>query len=168
MRGVRVVAGLCIAAALAASAWWLFPSEERQIRSRLEELAETVSIPPNEQELDRIARLGRLGRLLANDVSLEGGEPLDRVRGRDAVLAIAAQFRSFTGGLHVELRDVAVVVGDDRRSARAEARAVATERAADGRETVEMRDVSLALAKTDQGWQLRRAVVAPERDPIAK
>jgi len=60
-----------------------------------------------------------------------------------------------------------VVVATTAKRAR-RARAVATERAADGRETVEMRDVSLALAKTDQGWQLSRAVVAPERDPIAK
>jgi hypothetical protein len=165
---LKLLAFLCIVAAATALAGWLFPSEERQIRSRLEELAKTASIPPDEQELGRIARLGRLGRLLTDDVSLEGGAPLDRVSGRDAVLGLAAQVQRYTGGLHVVLQDVTVTVDDNRHSARAGARAVATERVAEGRETAEMRDVSLELAKTDQGWQLSRVVVAPERDPVAK
>ena len=165
---LKLLSSLCIVAAVTALAWWLFPSEERQIRSRLEELADTASIPPNEQEFGRMARLGRLGRLLTDDVSLGGGEPLDMVSGRDAVLGLAAQVQRYTGGLHVVLQDVTVTVDDDRRRAHAGARAVATEHAADGRETVEMRDVSLELAKTDEGWQLTRAVIAPEGPATAR
>jgi hypothetical protein len=166
--GTRVVAGVLIAAAVGALAWWLFPSDERRLRSRLNELAQAASVPAGEQELGRAARLGRLGRLLSSDVVLDAGEPLGSVTGRESLLGLAAQFGSFSTGLRVELHDVTVVVGDDHRTARVEARAVATERAADGQETVEMRDVLLELTKTDEGWQLGRVTVVPERAPIGK
>lgn len=154
--------------AVAAVIWWLFPSEERRVRSRLAELSQAASIPANEPELGRVARLGRLRRLLTDDAVLEAGAPIGPVVGGDSLVGIAAQFRYPDGDLRVELHDVSVVVGDDRRGARAQARVVATERAADGRETVEMRDVSLELSKTDKGWQLTRAVVWAEGHATAR
>jgi ketosteroid isomerase-like protein len=157
----RLAWGLGILA-VAAVTWWLFPTEERRVRSRLGELSQSASIPANEQDLGRVARLGRLRRLLTDDVVLEAGAPVGPVVGGDSLVGIAAQFRYGDGGLRVELHDLVVVVADDERSARAQARVVATERAADRRETVDMRDVSLELSKTDGGWQLTRVVVAPE------
>jgi len=108
MRGTRVVAGLIIVAAVAAVTWWLFSSDERRIRSGLEELAQTASIPANEQELGRAARLSRLGRLLTNDVVLDAGQPFGSVNGRETLLGLAAQVRALPGGLRVELKDVTV------------------------------------------------------------
>jgi ketosteroid isomerase-like protein len=164
MRVVRIVAAVIGIAAVAGFVWWLFPSEESRVRARLAELAQAATIPPSEPDLARVSRIARLGGFLAEDAAVDFGAQVGVVTGRAALQGLAAQIAPLTGGLRVELRDVTVAIAGDRRTAAITARAVAAERAPDGRDITEARDVRMELVRTGREWMLSRATIAPSPD----
>jgi hypothetical protein len=137
--------------------WWFNPN--RIVKARLGEIASAVSIPPNEREIDRLARLARLRRLATNDVHLKVGKTGPDLQSLDAVLAAIGTVTAPPGGWNVDFVDADVRVNADD-TARAYATAdVTTKDPETGRQTLDSRDVVLSFAKSDGEWLVREAEV---------
>jgi len=95
--------------------WWFNPN--RIVKRRLGELAATLSVPANESDLARVARLAQLRQLLADDVRVRAGRSGPELSSRDAVIAAAVGWRP-AGGSNVDFVDVDVKV-DSNDAARA-------------------------------------------------
>lgn len=141
-------------------AWWLFPTDARRVRAACHELAASLSAPPRESEVARLARLAQLARHLAPEVSVEA-EGLDtRIEGRDQAVTLAGRLDPTPAGRTVTLEDLHVAIGEDRRSADVDTVVVVGEPdASGGPDNVERRQVTMVWAKTQDGWRLARAVV---------
>jgi hypothetical protein len=140
--------------------WWLYPTDVRRVRAACHELAHAVSVPPQEPDLARAARLAAFARPLSPDllVEVEGVEA--RLEGRDQVVAIASRLSASPRGMTVTLEGLDVTIGEDRQSAEARAVATVREPAPDGNsDVVEHRRVALRWSRSDRGWQLVHALV---------
>src|SRR4029078_9762682 len=87
--------------------WWFNPS--RAVKRRLGEIAAALSIPAQESDANRLARVAQLRKLLAADVRVRSGEPPEEIAARDLVLAVVAAFRPATS-VDVRFTDTQVVV----------------------------------------------------------
>jgi hypothetical protein len=150
---VLLVAGL-------SAAWWFWPTDERRIAARLHEAADTLSTARAEPDLQRTLRLAGLAAHLAPDIVVESEPGAASVRGRSAVVAVAAQLARAGGGRRFELRDVRVTVdaGGRRATAYAASRVTLEEAvpfAADG-------VVRVDLEKVDGEWLIARVVPEPD------
>src|SRR5437762_10085500 len=86
--------------------WWFNPS--RMVKHRLGEVAAALSVPENEQDIARVARLAQLRRYLAEDFRLTAGP--EEIRSRDAAVAIAAGWKPQPGSGDVHFADVQVFI----------------------------------------------------------
>jgi hypothetical protein len=75
--------------------WWF--NQNRVVKRRLGELAATLSVPPGEADLDRLARLARLRQFLADDVRVINGRSGPEISSREAVMAAAAGWKPDRG-----------------------------------------------------------------------
>ena len=160
----RSVGAASVFVALAALAWWLFPSDARKIRRASEELAVLVSVPPGEAEVARLARASRLGQRLAEDFVAEVAEEPTWSADRDTVVSYVARLSGAPGGTTVTLDDLEVEVTAGGHAATA--RAVATVREPDprgGPDRLERREVSLAWQKREGRWRPVRATLGLAR-----
>jgi len=107
----RVVRTLVLVlVASAASACTLLSGEERRIARRLDELAEAASAHgPAESPVARMAAAVRVGRYFTEDVRVEADGAV-WMKGRDAVVTLAAQGRTAVDQLHVRVSDVEVTL----------------------------------------------------------
>lgn len=138
--------------------WWLWPGDAARVRRICHELAETVSVPSDEQDLGRVARAARLSKLLTDDVVARFEGEAFQLDGRDQVLGLVARLRP-PRGLTVTFDAIDVLVADDGMSATATTTATAREPDANGGpDTVDVRAVTLTFRKTD-AWQLADALV---------
>jgi hypothetical protein len=103
--------------------WWF--NQNRVVKRRLGEIAATLSAPPHEADLERVARLARLRQYLADDIKVRGGRSEPELSSREAVMAAAAGWRPEGGG-DVALVDVDVKI--EGETARAYATAELTTR----------------------------------------
>ena len=128
---------------------WL-SSEARQIRRRLGALAETASVGGGETNLVRMAKAARLAGYFTEDITIDPGSPSTVVRGRDALMAMAARIRVSPEGLRVELVDVQIA--DDAEGARATAsmtvQGSGVDFATDDR-MIDAREMEMTLVKLD-------------------
>ena len=126
MKHLRTVILFC---ALAAVGWWLwtifFPSQEKIIRGRLADLANTVSFTGKENVIVRANNIGRLPTFFAPEVEInidlldQDGRTIEshRIVGHDEI-AQAAQGAHATGGtVQVEFMDPVVKLAADKESA---------------------------------------------------
>jgi hypothetical protein len=108
-----------VVAAVVAFRWWRDPA--REVRGRVNAAAAAVSSRAGEGDLDRVARLAGLGKLLAPDVVVEAapGEAtsVPGIRGRDAVVGLASQLAAAGGPQTIELTDVQVTLDDAKTRA---------------------------------------------------
>src|SRR5258705_304073 len=68
--------------------WWFNPS--RAVKRRLGEVAAALSVPSQEVEVGRIARVAQLRKYLAPDIRVRVGDPAQEMTPRDTVLALVA------------------------------------------------------------------------------
>lgn len=128
--------------------WWF--NQNRVVKRRLGELAATVSSPPHEADLERIARLARLRQYLADDIKVRGGRSGQELSSRDAVMAAAAGWKPDAGG-DVAFVDVDVKI--EGETARAYATAELTTREARTDEpAIDSREAMLSLIKREGTW----------------
>ncbi len=151
---------------LAAVVWWFFPTDERRIRAACRDIADTLTVPPTEADIDRVMRSARLAKHLTLDIVIEA-EGLDqRLDGRDIVVGVAGRIASLPG-LTVSLGDIAITVEEQPAGelvATVKTTATVRRAAASGStEDVESRDVSMTWRKTPDGWQLSHAVITELR-----
>ncbi len=158
-RALVLVAGVAAAVALG---WWLFPSNARRIRTRFYALATLVSIPPVEQDLERLARARRFGSMLAGDIAVTFDDGGPAVNGRDALVLLVAGPPSLTGGLKVELTDVAVQVASGGHEGVSTGLARLTYTDPQTKQlTAEAHRVTLDWRKVDGEWLVQVARVGP-------
>ena len=114
---VRTLAGILALLVVVWGAGALFPSEERRIRQRLDELAETASMEAGEPPLVRMSRAARIGRHFTENVVVDLGDPFRLIRGREAAIGAAARIPVRPEGVTFEFVDVQVVVAPDEQTA---------------------------------------------------
>jgi hypothetical protein len=153
---------LLVAAALGIYSLW--HDEVRAVRGRVNAAAAAVSSRAGEGDLDRVARLAGLGKLLAADVVVEVEPGGAAIRGRDAVVGLASQLGAAGGPQTIELTDVEVTF--DAAKTRATVTAVVRVTSASPGETPRAGPASsfhgdvvrIELAKESGEWRIARAV----------
>jgi hypothetical protein len=139
--------------------WWFNP--HRIVKRRLGELAATLTVPANESDLARVARLARLRQYLADDVRVRAGRSGPELSSRDAVMAAAVGWTP-AGGSNVDFVDVDVKV-DSNDAARAYVTVDMTTRdSGTGERTLDSREAQLSIAYRDGEWVVSEADV---KDP---
>jgi hypothetical protein len=99
------------------SIFGLWPSDARVVRGRVKAAAEAVSARPGEADIERLARIAGLSKLLAPDILVEEHPGGPAVRGRDTVVAVVGRLSAAGGPQQVELSDITVVVDDAKSHA---------------------------------------------------
>jgi len=162
------VGGVLVAVA-AAALFFLWPSEERQVRKRLEALAESAGVPAGETDLARLARARRIRAGLRQDVRIVFEEAAwPAIDGRDAVAALIARpWPQSSKGLRVELDDLVIELGGDRTTAdaRFKARILSPDPAAEPI-VLDGRMVSATLLRVDGEWLVVSARVLRGDDAL--
>jgi hypothetical protein len=115
---------LILAAALLALGFFawriLFPSPEKVIRSRLNELAKAASFPAKEGELATPLNAQKFASFFTADVEISvdvRGHSRQIITGREQLFQDAMGARQFVRGLNVEFFDIVVAVGPGKKSA---------------------------------------------------
>ena len=129
-------------------------------------IAESLSVPENDGELGRIARIAALRNVLAPDVAIStgassrpGAEVPPELVGRDAVLALVGRWVPPAGGVTIEFVDMQVTLDANR----AAAQVYCTARISSGpdeRPVVDARELTIGLSRLDGSWLI--ASVRPE------
>jgi hypothetical protein len=136
--------------------WWFNPN--RKVKARLGEIAGALSVPADEGELGRVARLAQLRRFISADVHVKIGREGADITSREGALAAAGSFRP-AGGWNLDFVDVDIRVNPDD-TARAFATADASTRdPRTGTQTLDSRDVSFLFVKRDGDWLVKDAEV---------
>jgi hypothetical protein len=145
--------------------WWF--NQNRVIKRRLGELAATLSVPPGEADLDRLARLARLRQYLADDVRVTNGRLGPELSSREAVMAAAASWKPDRGA-NVDFVDTDVKLEADTARAYVTAEVTARDPRTDA-QTRDSHEAVLSLVRRDE-WvvsavELRDRVTAAEPGP---
>ena len=132
--------------------------EEGAIRKRIETIAETLSVPANEGELGRVARIAALRNVFATDVVVStggsgrpGAQIPAEIVGRDAMLGLVGRWAPPSGGVEVEFVDVQVTLDAGGTTAQVYGTAKATS-GTDERPVVDARELTVGFAKIDGDW----------------
>ena len=136
--------------------WWFNPN--RMVKAKLGDIAGALSIPANEQEIDRIGRLARLRALATDDVHVKVGTRGADLTSRDATLAAIAALRP-AGGWNVDFVDADVRVNADDTARAFVTADVTTKDPQTGQQTLDSRDVTLSFVKQNGEWLVRDAEV---------
>ena len=133
--------------------WWFNPS--RMVKHRLGEIAAALSVPENETDVGRIARLAQLRRYLADDLRLKAGA--EEIRSRDAAVGLAANWKPQPGSGDVQFADVQVFIESETAAHAYLAVELKSLERESGHATVDARDASVSLAKQNGEWVITAA-----------
>lgn len=133
--------------------WWFNPT--RDVKRRLGDVAESLSMTPNEKDVDRLARLARLRRCLAADLHVRIGAAPE-ITSREMALGVVAGVPPTTAGWDIAFADVQIVMESDT-TAHAFVSVEVTTRDAQDQPSMDSRDASLNLAKQDGEWVITKA-----------
>ena len=121
-------------------------------------IAESLSVPQNDGELGRIARMAALRNVLAPGVAVStgvsarpGAEVPPELVGRDTVLALVGRWVPPAGGVTIEFVDAQVTLD----ASRATAQVYCTARVSSGpdeRPVVDARELTIGFSKLDGSW----------------
>jgi hypothetical protein len=153
-----LLAGVIVACAVGCG-----DSDERAIRNQMSAIADALTVPENDGELGRIARLASLRNLLAPDIAMSTGVP-DRpgaevppeIVGRDAVLALAGRWVPPAGGVTIEFVDMQVTLDASRLGAQVYCTARISS-GPDERPVIDARELSIGFSKIDGSWLIASA-----------
>jgi hypothetical protein len=143
--------GLCV------GAWFiLFPSPEKVIRSRLNNLAKTVSFEPKDGAIARAYNAQKAADFFTVDVEanldIKGYEPII-LNGRDEILQRALVASRVLQGLNVEFLDINITLGPDKQTATANLTGKAT---ISGDREFNAQEFNFQLKKVDGKWLIYR------------
>ncbi len=133
--------------------WWFNPT--RDVKRRLGDVAESLSVTPNEQDVDRLARLAKLRRYLASDIRIRIGTAPE-ITSREMALGVVSGVRPATRGWDVAFADVQIVM-ESGTTAHAFVSVEVTTRDAQDQPSMDSRDASINLAKQDGEWVITQA-----------
>ena len=156
-----VAVGVALAVAvMAARSWWL--SDAREIRRRLDVLAETASAAGGETHIERLARLARLGEFFTDDVILRK-DVSSFVGGRQAVVGLALQGAAAYGRMAVSFDEVQIALTDATTATVYMTMKVSGDNPQTG--VPEPRQVSATLSKINGEWLVSRGEVLRTLEP---
>ena len=139
----------------AAAVWHYWPSDEREIRRRLEDFAREFNESTTDG-LGTVARAARLGSFFTEDVVIELGPGSSPIHGRETLMGMAARLQPRTAAFMMELKDVNVAVGEGD-VAEVNLTAVFRRRSmATGEESLDAREFTLAVVKRSGEWLVNR------------
>ena len=133
--------------------WWFNPS--RAVKQRLGEVAAALSVPENEADIARIARLAQLRRYLAEDLRVKAGN--EEIRSRDAALALAGSWKPAPGSGDVHFADVQVFIESESAAHAYLGVEVTSLDRESGHSVVDTRDFSVSLTKQKGDWVITEA-----------
>lgn len=151
---------LVLMGALGSAGFWawsfFFPAPEHVIRKELLELSKAASIAPNEAPLTKLAKTQKVLSFFTSDaqVTLDvPGRLTQTLNGHDDLQQASFAARSMLNNLKVELVDVFVSVGTDKKSAVADLTATAT---MPGEKIPEIEELEMTFKKIDRAWLITR------------
>jgi hypothetical protein len=157
-RSGTAIAALVFALMVAGVAYRYWPGEERSIRRHLTGLAEALSFPGGENEVQRITRLKALQEYFVPDVrlTLDGQD----IRSRDTLLDRLGRVEAPPGGIVVEMSELTVALAVDQDTATVTLR-VRARRARGGNDpsTVDARHVVLKMTRQPGDWMIAAAEI---------
>jgi len=155
----RVIQIVLVLAIIGLAVWgWqaLHPSPEKAIRSRLDNLAKTLSFKSGSGMLGQAYNAEKISEFFTPDVEVEinfnGVEPLS-IQGRDEVMALAAKGRSQLTSLKVEFPDMNVTINPDGKSAKVNLTGKAI---VPGERDISAQEFNFQLKKVDGKWLIYR------------
>jgi hypothetical protein len=164
------VRNLVVLVALVGGTWglwqWWFPSDEAVIRGVLDRIADGVSGGSGESEVGRLARAAALRNDLHPEIHVDAGAPLTRVKGRDAVIGMAARLNGAIRNLDVSFDDVDVSVSPDGETATASMSAVARFDEGTGGRGLEARELNMLFNRLDGRWVLTEVAMIRPLQPV--
>jgi hypothetical protein len=132
---------------------WFNPA--RAVKQRLGEVAAVLSVPAEESEIARVARLAQLRRYLADDLRVRAGAR--EIRSREAALAIAGNWKPEPGSGDVHFADVQIFIESDTSAHAYLAVELTSRDRQSGQPTVDSRDASVGLARRGGEWVITTA-----------
>ena len=133
--------------------WWFNPA--RAVKQRLGQVAGALSVPEDEADVARLARIARLRGYLADDLRVHVGTR--EISSRDAAVAIAAGWKPEPGSGDVHFADVQVFIESETAAHAYLAVELTSLDKESGHPTVDSRDASVNLAKRDGEWVITTA-----------
>jgi hypothetical protein len=137
--------------------WWFNPN--RIIKQRLGDVASALSAPATEDDLARIARIGRLRRYLDDKIHVRIGRAGPEFQSRDEAIGAAVGWKPAAGGWSVDFADVDVRVNADDTARAFVTAEVTTRDPQTGQPTVDSRELSFSLGKKNGEWLIGEAEV---------
>jgi hypothetical protein len=135
--------------------WWFNPN--RIIKQRLGEVAAALSAPASEEDIARLARLGRLRRYLDDKLHVRIGRAGPEFQSRDEAIGAAAAWKTPSEGWSVDFVDVDVRVNSDDTARTFVTAEMTTRDPQTGQPTVDSREVAFSLQKKQGEWLIREA-----------
>jgi hypothetical protein len=135
----------------------LFPGDERLIRQLIAQVADAVSIKPNEHPLVKLGAANKLGNFFSEHavISYDAvGLDSRTINGREELIQIAAAARANLQNADIRLLDVYVLIDADKQSASANVVASAT---INGSKEPLVQEFKITLKKFDGDWLITRA-----------
>jgi hypothetical protein len=154
------LAVILLALLVAGIAYRYWPSDDREVRRHLVHLAEALSVPGKDSEVERITRYTVLGEYFAPDVQIvvDGR----RIVSREALIDALTAWQPPPGGFTVEFVNETVTLSDDRASARITLTArVVSKDINSGEIVAEARDMAIVMAKAEGDWVITTAEARP-------
>lgn len=156
-KSIRFIA---LAALIALSIWgWrtFFPSPERVIKSRLLNLAETVSFSANDGNISKIYKADKVGDFFSMDVEVTfdvRGYAMSRTfNGKTEIKQAVLGAQQNVQGLKVEFLDINVTVDPDGENAVANLTAQAT---VSGQRDFQIQELNFTLKKIEGKWVITK------------
>ncbi len=145
------VAAIIFAAMLSGLVYRYWPSEERSIRRHLTNLADTLSLPHSDTEVETITRFAAMREYFHPDVRIRLDER--EIVSRDVLIRTLTQWTPPPGGVVVELSEMRVRLADDKLTANVDVIAGVSAKEAAARErTVDVRVFELAMTSASGDW----------------
>lgn len=133
-----------------------WPNEERDIRRHLSNLAEALSIPTTDNEVERITRFAALREYFSSDVRVRIDQR--EVVTRDALIGLLRDAQPPPGGIKVEFADVVVTLAPDSRQAMIQLTAkVVTTEPGTTNSVVDARSANVVMTTLDGDWVIASA-----------
>jgi hypothetical protein len=143
------IAIVLLALIVAGVVYRYWPSDEREIRRHLSNLAEGLSSPTTDSEVASITRLAALREYFAPEVRVRAGAA--EIRSRETLVGLISQSRP--SGLVVEFVDVKVAVSENHSAARIELTAkVSRTDPTSGESSLDARPATGTVEKRDGDW----------------
>jgi hypothetical protein len=157
-----IVAAVLLGIMLAALAYRYWPSDEREIRRHLSNLAEALSVPGAETEVARLTRIAAMREYFAPDVRIRVGA--EQIASRDALIAALGRLSPPPGGVAVEFVDVTVALAEDHSSADVTltAKIASTDRQS-GEKTLDVQGAAVQMRDAEGDWVI--TTVEPREIP---